>query len=140
MTTEIDRAGRVKAQVLYARWRFVKFLNCLLDTKVLSFSDYSMTKRKTTVSRTKNTPSPALLKGWKQIAEFLGHPVSIVQGWTESGLPVARQGRYVTATPEQLNHWLARESGGESVHVATEESDLAAELRRGLARARKGPK
>ena len=46
-------------------------------------------------------------------------------------MPVRRQGRFVTTTPEELNVWLGRESG-KPVHVATEETDLAAELKRGL--------
>ena len=49
-------------------------------------------------------------------------------------MPVNRQGRYVTATPEELNRWLGRESGSaEPVHIAGDESDLAAELKRELA-------
>ena len=39
----------------------------------------------------------------------------------------------MTATPEELNNWLGREAGGGPVHVATPETDLAAELKRGLA-------
>jgi len=48
-------------------------------------------------------------------------------------MPMTRQGRFVTATPDELNKWLGREAGGEPLHVATPESDLAAELNRGLA-------
>ena len=47
-------------------------------------------------------------------------------------MPVRRQGRFATTTPEELNAWLGRESG-KPVHVATEDTDLAAELKRGLA-------
>lgn len=72
------------------------------------------------------------LNGWNQIAAFLGHPATVVQRWASEGLPVRRQGRFVTTTPEELNAWLSRESG-KPVHVATEDTDLAAELRRGLA-------
>jgi len=63
---------------------------------------------------------------------FLGHPATVVQRWASEGMPVRRQGRFVTTTPEELNAWLGRESG-KPVHVATEETDLAAEPRRGLA-------
>jgi hypothetical protein len=42
----------------------------------------------------------------------------------------------VTTTPEKLNAWLGRESG-KPVHVATEDTDLAEELKRGLAFARR---
>ena len=74
---------------------------------------------------------PSTLKGWKQIAEFLGEPVSVVKRWRSEGMPVTEQGRFVTSSPEQLNAWLGRESG-KPVHAATE-NDLAAELKRGLA-------
>jgi hypothetical protein len=36
------------------------------------------------------------LKGWQEIAEFLGQPVSVAQRWAKTGIPVARQGRAVT--------------------------------------------
>jgi hypothetical protein len=76
---------------------------------------------------------PRLLIGWQQIAEFLGQPTSVAQRWAKTGMPISRQGRSVTATPDELNQWLGRESGGEPLHVSTPEVDLAAELKRGLA-------
>jgi hypothetical protein len=72
-----------------------------------------------------------ILKGWQQIADFLGEPASVVQRWASEGMPVRRQGRYVETTPDELNAWLGKESG-KPVHVATEETDLTAELKRGL--------
>jgi hypothetical protein len=78
-----------------------------------------------------------VLKGWQHIAEFLGQPISVAQRWARTGMPVRREGRFVAASPEQLNKWLGREAG-EPVHVATEEADLAAELKRGLAYVRAG--
>jgi hypothetical protein len=77
------------------------------------------------------TPQGETLKGWKQIADFLGHPAAVVQRWASEGIPVRREGRFVVATPEGLNAWLGKESG-KPVHVATENTDLAAELKRGL--------
>ncbi len=74
---------------------------------------------------------PTALKGWQQIAAYLGHPAAVVQRWANEGMPVHRQGRFVTTTPEDLNAWLGRESG-KPVHVTTESTDLAAELKRGL--------
>jgi hypothetical protein len=71
------------------------------------------------------------LKGWQQIAAFLGHPAATVQRWASEGMPVKREGRFVVTTPEDLNAWLGKQSG-KPVHVATENTDLAAELRRGL--------
>jgi hypothetical protein len=80
----------------------------------------------------KAKPKADILKGWQAIAKFLGQSPAVVERWAhESGMPVSRQGRYVVASPEELNRWLGRESG-EPVHVATESSDLAADLRRGL--------
>jgi hypothetical protein len=74
---------------------------------------------------------PGDLKGWQQIASFMGEPTSVVQRWAAQGMPVRRQGRYVTTTADELNRWLGRESG-KPVHVATETTDLTAELKRGI--------
>jgi hypothetical protein len=82
------------------------------------------------------TEGPASLTGWKQIAAFLGEPVSVVQRWANEDMPVRRQGRFVTTTPEELNSWLGKQSG-KPVHVATEGTDLTAELKRGLSFARR---
>jgi phage terminase Nu1 subunit (DNA packaging protein) len=77
------------------------------------------------------------LKGWQQIASFLGQPVSVVQRWATEGMPVKKQGRYVESSPEELNRWLGRESAGEPVHIASQQTDLSAELKRGLSYVRK---
>jgi len=77
------------------------------------------------------------LKGWRQIAAFLGQPVSVAQRWARSGMPAERKRRYVRAGREELNHWLAHESTGEPVQIVTSGKDLSAELRRGLAFVRK---
>ena len=90
--------------------------------------------------KTKKVPAkakPTTLKGWQQISGFLGQPTSVAERWAKDGMPVQRQGRFVTATPDELNKWLGREAGGEPLHVATHESDLSAELKRGLAYVRK---
>jgi hypothetical protein len=79
---------------------------------------------------------PEVLKGWKEIAMFLGEPVSVAQRWATEGMPVVREGRSVTTTPEQLNEWLGRVSK-KPVHIVTPESDLTAELKRGLAFAKR---
>lgn len=55
----------------------------------------------------------------------------MVQRWANEGMPVRREGRLVTTTAEELNSWLGKESG-KPVHVATENTDLTAELKRGL--------
>ena len=74
---------------------------------------------------------PEALTGWTQIAAFLGHPAAVVQRWASEGMPVRREGRFVTTTPTELNAWLGKESG-KPVHVATAGTDLTAELKRGL--------
>ena|SRR5271166_6902495 len=76
-------------------------------------------------------PEPNALTGWNQIAASLGEPTSVVQRWASEGMPVRRQGRFVTTTPEELNAWLGRESG-KPVHVAKAGTDLTTELKRGL--------
>ena len=82
------------------------------------------------------TDSPGPLKGWHQIATFLGLPISAAQRWAKSGMPVTREGRRVQASPEALNRWMEREAS-EPVHIATESADLSSELRRGLSYVKK---
>jgi hypothetical protein len=79
---------------------------------------------------------PALLKGWQEIASFLGLPVSTVRRWAKFGMPISREGRRVQASPEELNRWLGREVS-EPVQIANEGIDLSAELKRGLSYVRK---
>jgi len=77
------------------------------------------------------SPDAGILKGWKQIAEFLGEPTSVVQRWASTGMPVRREGQFVSTTVKELNDWLGKQSG-KPVHVVTDETDLGAELKRGL--------
>ncbi|PYX29314.1 MAG: hypothetical protein DMG77_12730 [Acidobacteria bacterium] len=70
----------------------------------------SMAERKTQPAST--------LKGWNQIAAFLGEPVSVVKRWAKTGMAVSRPGLFVIASPDTLNAWLGRESGGKPVHAA----------------------
>jgi len=81
--------------------------------------------------KSKGQQESETLKGWKQISEFLGEPVSVVKRWAADGMPVHREGQFVSTSSDQVNAWLGQESG-KPVHVATENTDLAAELRRGL--------
>ena len=83
-------------------------------------------------NRKKPKPESDALKGWLEIAAFLGQPFSVAQRWADSGMPVEKRGRYVYSSREQLNRWLGRESAGEPVQIATNETDLSAELKRGL--------
>ena len=77
------------------------------------------------------------LKGWNEIARFLGQPVAVAQRWARSGMPVIREGRFMYASPEELSRYLGREAGLDvPVHIATENMDLSADLKRALAHAR----
>jgi hypothetical protein len=67
--------------------------------------------------RTKTQERLDVLKGWQQIATFLGQPRSVAQRWAKSGMPVTREGRSLHASPEELNRWLGRESAGEPVQI-----------------------
>jgi hypothetical protein len=69
-----------------------------------------MTKPAKPVKKPEPNVPPQLLKGWQQIAEFLSRPISVAQRWTKTGMPVTKQGRFVSATPEELNKWLGREA------------------------------
>ena len=80
--------------------------------------------------------SPSL-KGWQQIARFLGQPISVAQRWAKSDMPVIHNGKRVYASPEELNRWLGRESAGEPVQIAHDTNDLGSELKRGLSYIRK---
>jgi hypothetical protein len=51
-------------------------------------------------------------------------------------MPVTREGRRVTVSPEELNRWLGLEAA-EPVQIATESTDLSSELKRGLSYVRR---
>jgi hypothetical protein len=88
--------------------------------------------------RAKSKSTSDELKGWHEIAAFLGQPVAVAQRWAHSeNMPAQREGRYVYASREELNRWLGRESAGEPIQIATANTDLGAELRRGLSYLRK---
>src|SRR5438105_10000182 len=79
------------------------------------------------------------LEGWTEIASFLGQPVAVAQRWARSGMPVTREGRFMYASREDLSRYLGREAGLDvPVHIATENADLSADLKRALAHARAG--
>ena len=92
--------------------------------------------RKSKATESKVSTTPDELKGWQQIAAFLGEPTSVVQRWASKGMPVRRQGRFVSTTPQELNDWMGKESG-KPVHVATGNADLTAELKRAVSFARR---
>jgi hypothetical protein len=79
----------------------------------------------------KNKP-PTTLKGWQQIADFLGEPLSVVQRWGKTRYADHAAGSDCDYVPDALNEWLGQESGGKPVHAATAQTDLLGELKRGL--------
>ena len=83
--------------------------------------------------RTKVEEDSGHLKGWDQIAGFLGQPRALAQRWAKDGMPVVKKGRYVTASVRELTRWLGRESGLPApVHIAADDQDLSQYLRAGL--------
>ena len=100
-----------------------------------------MKKQKSKKSRpaAKSNAQPDRLKGWTQIAQFLGQPIAVAQRWARSGMPVKREGRFITASPEELSRYLGREAGLDvPVHIASEDMDLSADLKHALSHARAG--
>ena len=88
-------------------------------------------------SKNSSGPPTTVLKGWKQIADFLGQHVAVAQRWGRTGMPVRREGRYAVSSAAELNRWLAEESGAQApVRIATDETDLSTDLKRGLLLAR----
>jgi hypothetical protein len=94
-------------------------------------------KRPLRASKPKNQKER--LKGWNEIAGFLGQPVAVAQRWARSGMPLTREGRFMYASQEELSGYLGREAGLDvPVRIATENMDLSADLKRALAHARAG--
>ena len=79
--------------------------------------------------RVKPKSKSQVLKGWGEIAEFLGQTVSVAQRWQNEGMPVTREGRFVYAAPEELTAWVGMEHGKkEPIHIASEGEDLLGDL------------
>ena len=82
---------------------------------------------------TRKKQPPVELKGWKEIADFLGQPVALAKRWSRTEqLPIVKKGRYVTTTEDALNRWL-----GEGKRIASSNDDLTECLKAGLKSARK---
>jgi hypothetical protein len=87
----------------------------------------------------KAKPEPGRLEGWSAIAKFLGQTPAVVQRWQESGMPVERSGRRVSASPEELTRWVGTEAGkSKPVHITMENENLLADLKEGRAYVRRG--
>jgi hypothetical protein len=66
-----------------------------------------MKKKQKLSKKSRPTKKPRVqnerLKGWSEIARFLGQPVAVAQRWARSGMPVAREGRFMYATREEAD-------------------------------------
>ena len=79
------------------------------------------------------------LEGWNAIAKFLGQTPAVAQRWQESGMPVERNGRRVSASPQELTQWVGTEAGkSKPVHITMDQENLLADLKEGLAYVRRG--
>ena len=82
---------------------------------------------------TRKKQPPVELKGWKEIADFLGQSVALAQRWSRTEqLPIVKKGRNVTSTKDALNRWL-----GEGKRIASSNDDLTEGLKAALKAARK---
>ena len=104
-----------------------------------------MKKKRKPAKKSRPAPKPKVqnerLRGWNEIARFLGQPVAVAQRWARSGMPVTREGRFIYASREELSGYLGREAGLDvPVHIASEDMDLSADLKRALFYARGGNK
>jgi hypothetical protein len=79
------------------------------------------------------------LRGWKEIASFLGQPVAASQRWARSGMPVMREGRFMYASRDGFSRYPGCEAGLDlPVRIATANMDLSSDLRRALSYERSG--
>jgi hypothetical protein len=82
----------------------------------------------------KSADRPAeVLTGWSAIADFLGQTPAVAQRWHNEGMPVRKEGRFVVANSEEITRWVGTDDGKRKpVRIASEEENLAADLKRGL--------
>jgi hypothetical protein len=91
--------------------------------------------------RKKDQDSSVLLKGWKNIAAYLGIPPGTAQRWAKDEMPVRREGRFTVAEPKELSAWLGRESHMSGpARILTGDTDVAGALKESIAAMRKAGK
>ena len=82
----------------------------------------------------KKTAPVTMLKGWTEIAKFMGTTPASAQTWAKQGMPVKRDGRFTIADPAEVQAWLGQQSHmPKPAHILTNETDLAAALKESLA-------
>jgi hypothetical protein len=109
----------------------------------LALKAITMKKKQKPAKKSRHVTKPRVqnerLRGWNEIAAFLGQPVAVAQRWARSGMPVTRGGRFMYASREELSGYIGHEAGLDvPVHIATENMDLSADLKRALTYARAG--
>jgi hypothetical protein len=109
----------------------VQVMGTVVEVLLIPIKWVTMPRSKKRSEKPSGQREPETLKGWKQISVFLGEPVSVVKRWAAEGMPLHRKSQFVGTSPDELNAWLGKESG-KPVHVATENTDLTAELKRAL--------
>src|SRR3954464_2389152 len=86
----------------------------------------------------KRDQSPAILKGWKAIGEYLGIGSAAAQRWAKNGMPVRREGRYTVADVDEIRQWLGSEAHMPApAHVANADTDVAAALKESISAVRR---
>jgi hypothetical protein len=81
----------------------------------------------------KKTAPAATLKGWTQIAKFLGTSPASAQTWAKQGMPVRREGRFTIADPTEVQAWLGQQSHMPGpAHILTDDTDIAAALKESI--------
>lgn len=79
-----------------------------------------------------------VLKGWAEIAKFMGTTPSSAQTWAKKGMPVKREGRFTVADPAEVQAWLGHQSNmPKPTHILTNETDITAALKESLSVARR---
>ena len=98
-----------------------------LPKRTLDYFDMAKPRKKRSAPAGQSGTS----KGWKEIGGVLGASASscAAMGIRGNAAATTRQTRDYDA--EELNNWVGKQSG-KPVHVATESTDLSAELKRGL--------
>ena len=93
-----------------------------------------MKRRPAPKQKAQRRPSGEELKGWKEIASYLGIPAGTAVRWVRDGMPVRKQGRFTVADPKELSAWLGHESHMPApAQIMTGTADVAGALKESIA-------
>jgi hypothetical protein len=62
-------------------------------------------------------PASTTLRGWNQIATYLGQPVATAQRWAKSGMPVRKLGRVIVSRLESAKVLVQARRGWDGVQA-----------------------